>query len=87
MVSPNGPVIIGQVTCINSSADSNDMIKISCEVNNDMNTIPYRISWFRNGMDLGFSGNLYTATENGTYTCRVQNDCGISEKSTTIISK
>ena len=87
MVSPNGPIIIGQVTCINTSADSNDMIKISCEVSNDMNSIPYRISWFRNGMDLGFSGNLYTAIGNGTYTCRVQNDCGISEKSTTIISK
>ena len=42
------------------------MIEISCEVNNDMNSIPYNISWFRNGMDLGFSGNLYTATESGT---------------------
>ena len=87
MISPNGPVIIGQVTCIHTSAGSNDMIEISCEVNNDMNSIPYSISWFRNGMDLSFSGNLYTATENGTYTCRPQNDCGISEKSTTIISK
>ena len=87
MVSTNGPVKIGQDTCINSSAGSNDTIEISCEVNNDTNSIPYNISWFKNGMDLGFSGNLYTATENGTYICRGQNDCGISEISTTIFSK
>ena len=43
VVSSNGHVIIGQVTCINSSAGSTYMIKISCEVNNDINSIPYNM--------------------------------------------
>ena len=87
IVSPNGPVIIGQSTCIDTSSGSTDSVQILCQLENEMAASPYTISWYRNGQDLNFNGNIYTATQVGTYTCKAENDCGNDTATTTVTSK
>ena len=80
-------MIIGQATCIDTSSGSTDSVQISCQLENEMAASPYTISWSRNGQDLGFSGNILTATQVGTYTCKAENDCGSDNATTTVTSK
>ena len=80
-------MIIGQSTCIDTSSGSTDSVQISCQLENEMAASPYTISWSRNGQDLGFNGNIYTATDNGTYTCKAENECGSDTQSSVINSK
>ena len=80
-------MIIGQSTCIDTSSGSTNSVQISCQLENEMVASPYIISWSRNGQDLSFSGNIYTATQVGTYTCRAENNCGNNIATTTVISK
>ena len=87
VVSPSSPVIIGQSTCINTSSGSTDSVQISCLLENEMAANPYTISWSRNGQDLSFSGNIYTAAKVGTYTCKAENDCGNDTATTIVTSK
>ena len=87
VVSPSGPVIIGQSTCIDTSSGSIDSVQISCQLENEMATSPYIISWSRNGQDLNFSGKIYTATQVGTYMCKAENECGNDTATTTVTSE
>ena len=87
VVSPSSPVIIGQSTCINTSSGSTHSVQISCQLENEMAANPYTISWFRNGQDLSFSGNIYTAAKVGIYTCKAENDCGNDTATTIVTSK
>ena len=52
-----------------------------------MATSPYTISWSRNGQDLSFNRNIYTATQVGTYMCKAENDCGNDTATTIVTSK
>ena len=81
----SGPVIIGQSKCIDSSSGSTDSVQISCQLENEIAARPYTISWSRNGQDISFSNHKYIATDNGIYTCKVENDCG-SDTATTIVT-
>ena len=87
VVSPSGPVIIGQSTCIDTSSGSTHSVQISCQLENEMAARRYTISWSRNGHDLSFSGNIYTTTQVGTYMCKAKNDCGSDTATTTVTSK
>ena len=80
-------MIIGQSTCIDTTSGSTDDVQISCQLENEIAVRPYTISWSRNGKDLSFSGNIYTATQVGIYTCKAENDCGSDNATTTVTSK
>ena len=87
VVSPSGSVIIGQSTCIDTSSGYADSVQISCHLENEKAARPYTITWSRNGQDLGFNNHIFTTTDNGIYTCKVENNCGNDTATTTVTSK
>lgn len=75
-----GPVDIGTGTaCLNSS------VQISCAITNSHKSRIVRRQWTLNGMSLNTDMETITATEIGTYTCEVQNDCGNDTSSTKVL--
>ena len=83
----NGSVFNGQSTCIDTSSGYADSVQISCQLDNEKAARPYTISWSRNGHDLGFNDHIFTTTDNGIYTCKVENNCGNVTATTTVTSK
>ena len=77
----------GQLTCIDTSSGYADSVQILCQLENEKAARPYTISWSRNGQDLSFNDHMFTTTDNGIYTCKVENDCGNVTATTTVTSK